>query len=114
MKRTLAALAALASLITVQAHAQLAPGNMLLSVQNINEGDVTVSVPTVRRADGTVCVGYIQASSYDPQTEMTDVRVGRVCGMPRPGEATPAQLISIGNTVADGMLVQTPNTTANN
>ncbi|MGF6440719.1 hypothetical protein [Paraburkholderia youngii] len=114
MKRTLTALLAFFSLITLQAHAQTPPGDTLIDVKTFNERDVTVGVPTVRRADGTVCVGYIQAAGYDTQTETTDVRIGRICGMPRPGEVMPAQLQSIGNFAQNGMLVQTPNTTVSN
>ena len=115
MKRTLAVIAALAALIALQAPAYATEnGDTVISMQNVNEGDVTVGVPTVRRADGSVCVGYISSASYEDNSDMRDVRVGRICGMPRhAGESTPAQLVSMGTFTSAGLTVNTPTMTRN-
>jgi hypothetical protein len=114
MKRTLAIFGAFVSLIALQSPAHAAEGDRLISVQDVTEGNVTVSVPTVRRADGSVCVGYIESTTFDKHSELTDVRIGAVCGMPRPGESTPAQLISLGHFTSAGLTVQTPTETVKN
>ena len=106
MKRAaFATIAALASLVALQSSVQAAEArDTVISVENVNEGDVTVGVPTVRRADGAVCVGYISAASYDEKSDLRDVRIARICG--------PAQFVS--HVVRDSERGPAPTTTADN
>ncbi|MGF6440720.1 hypothetical protein [Paraburkholderia youngii] len=105
MKSAAFALPAFVAMVVLQPSAQAAETrDTVISVENVNEGDVTVGVPTVRRADGAVCVGYISAASYDEKSELRDVRIARICG--------PAQFVS--HVVRDTERGPAPTTTADN
>lgn len=108
MNRVIAFTIAIASFIGLPGIASAADSDTLISLQRIDERGVSVELPTVRRADGSTCVGYIASSRYDKESEQMDIRISRICGQPRPGESTPAQLISMGQFTTAGLTVQTP------
>ena len=54
----------------------------VLSIQTVREGNVTVALPTVKLADGSICVSYLSSASRDEKSGKLVTEVSRVCGQP--------------------------------
>jgi hypothetical protein len=92
------------------AHAESVPASEILSMQNYQEGDVSISLPTERNSDGSICVGYISRISHDSAGKLT-ADIDKVCGQPaKVGGASPADLRGFQSYVTDDLTWQTPTT----
>ncbi|NLP65555.1 hypothetical protein [Paraburkholderia sacchari] len=113
-KATLAFLTALAVVpaLAEQPSPVSSAAPQVISVQTLREGDVDISLPTIRNADGSICVSYLASSSRDAENKLT-TEVSRICGPAGPnGEAGPAQLLSMREFRTGSLAVQLPTTKA--
>jgi len=77
----------------------------VLSIQHMTVGNTTVALPTVKNADGTVCVSYLASASRD-KAGTYDTSVKQFCGKSNANGSAPSDLIGIQNVEKDGMMTQ--------
>ncbi|CAE6823335.1 hypothetical protein R70006_06313 [Paraburkholderia domus] len=84
MKKVFLLTAGMIAAASVFAQPEATPRAELLSLRSFQEGDVQVSLPTVRHADGTICASYVSNASRDTAGKL-DVQVSQICGKPVAG-----------------------------
>jgi hypothetical protein len=105
MKKILSAAICLA-LFSAAAYAS---SGEVLSIQTIQEGNIAVELPTVKLADGSICVSYLSSASRDEKSGKIFTEVSRVCGQPATtGATTPANLKAMGSFASGDLTIQTP------
>ena len=108
MQKTMLAVLAAAPALAKQPSAS----PQVLSVQTLHEGDVNIALPTVKNADGSICVSYVASAPRDTQDKLT-TQVARIYGPASlNGEPRPAQLLSMREFRNSSLAVQLPTTKA--
>jgi hypothetical protein len=79
----------------------------LLSIQYVTEGAITVALPTVKNADGSICKSYVADATRASKGKI-DTTVKQICGEANASNSAPAALLSLQNVSTDGLTYQTP------
>ncbi len=76
----------------------------LVSIQSVNEDGVTVELPTVKNADGTVCTSYVAdvTRSEDSGQSRIDSTVRQFC------DTREEHLVAMRSFKSNGLTIQAP------
>ena len=107
MKTVFLGVALAIAAMSITASAAPAKSPQLLSVQYFETGGATVALPTVKTADGTVCVSYV-ADAIRQDDGSVDTTVKQVCGKPVANSASPETLHAMLISDKAGLIVETP------
>lgn len=83
----------------------LEKGDKLISIQNMTEGKETIQLPTIQKADGSVCTSYVASVAVEKdanQQESIKTSVKEFCSSDK------EKLSALQNVEKDGFTTQVP------
>jgi hypothetical protein len=100
----LSSLSAFANTITTPTTTSVTT-DKVLSIQTLTEGSTSVQLPTIQKADGSVCTSYvadIKVKTNEDKSQVTTTTVRQFCGSEK------SQLSALQNVEKDGLTIQVP------
>ncbi|WP_321820921.1 MULTISPECIES: hypothetical protein [unclassified Burkholderia] len=107
MRKTLTITYIALACAAAQANADTKPQPELLSMQYMNEGNIAVALPTIRNADGTICISYVAEVSRDTDGKISTT-VKQICGEANASNSAPRNLVALKNFESGGIVIQNP------